>query len=53
MAGDSHWIQTIPGRGWFSYFRIYGPDEPAFNGSWRLPDFVLRSGGRGSRGNAR
>jgi hypothetical protein len=38
-AGESHWIQTIPGRGWFTYFRIYGPDEPAFDGSWRLPDF--------------
>ena len=23
----------------FVYFRIYGPDEPAFDGSWQLPDF--------------
>jgi hypothetical protein len=33
------WIKTIPGRGWFVYFRIYGPEQPAFDGTWRLPDF--------------
>jgi hypothetical protein len=33
------WIQTRPGAGWFVYFRIYGPEEGAFDGSWRLPDF--------------
>jgi hypothetical protein len=33
------WIKTVPGKGWFVYFRIYGPDEPAFDGSWQLPDF--------------
>lgn len=36
---EMFWIQTIPGRGWFSYFRIYGPTDPAFNGSWRPGDF--------------
>ena len=25
--------------GWFVYFRIYGPEAPAFDGSWQLPDF--------------
>ena len=38
-AADGTWIQTLPGIGWFVYFRIYGPDEPAFDGTWRLPDF--------------
>ena len=33
------WIKTIPDKGWFVYFRIYGPEEPAFDGSWQLPDF--------------
>lgn len=38
--GDENtWIQTIPGRGWFAYFRIYGPQEAAFNGDWRPGDF--------------
>jgi hypothetical protein len=36
---DGRWIQTSPGRGWFVYFRIYGPDSPAFDGTWQLPDF--------------
>ncbi len=39
-TGDTgRWIQTIPGKGWFTYFRIYGPEKAAFNGSWRLGDF--------------
>jgi hypothetical protein len=33
------WIKTIPGTGWFAYFRIYGPDAAAFDGTWTLPDF--------------
>ncbi len=38
-AAKHRWIKTIPGKGWFVYFRIYGPEEPAFDGSWQLPDF--------------
>ncbi len=33
------WIQTLPGKGWFSYFRIYGPEDAAFDGAWRPGDF--------------
>ena len=33
------WIQTTPGKGWFTYFRIYGPQESAFNGDWKPGDF--------------
>lgn len=36
---ESQWIKTIPGRGWFVYFRIYGPQKDAFNGSWKPGDF--------------
>ncbi len=32
------WIQTVPGRGWFCYFRIYGPGQAAFDGTWRPGD---------------
>jgi hypothetical protein len=35
----SRWIKTNPGQGWFTYFRIYGPEAAAFNGTWSLPDF--------------
>jgi len=34
----SNWVQTIPGRHWFSYFRLYGPLEPYFDRSWKLGD---------------
>jgi hypothetical protein len=40
----SRWIQTIPGTGWFVYFRIYGPGAPAFDGTWQLPDFTRTAG---------
>jgi len=38
---EAQWIQTIPGKGWFSYFRIYGPQAPALDGTWKLPDIEL------------
>lgn len=39
-AGDqSRWLKTTPGRGWFAYFRIYGPEGPAFDGTWKPGDF--------------
>jgi hypothetical protein len=31
--------RTVPGRGWFAYFRIYGAEAPAFDGSWKPGDF--------------
>ena len=37
--GAGAWLQTIPGRGWFAYVRIYGPQAPAFDGSWKPGDF--------------
>lgn len=36
---ESQWIKTIPGKGWFTYFRIYGPTKDAFNGKWKPGDF--------------
>jgi hypothetical protein len=36
---EGRWIKTIPGKGWFVYFRIYGPEHPAFDGSWKPGDF--------------
>ena len=35
----ARWIQTIPRRGWFAYFRLYAPEAPAFDGSWKPGDF--------------
>ena len=39
---ETQWIKTIPGKGWFVYFRIYGPEAAAFNGNWRPGDFEVR-----------
>ena len=39
QGAEGRWIQTIPGKSWFTYFRIYGPQEPAFDGSWKPGDF--------------
>jgi hypothetical protein len=39
-APESNWIQTIEGKGWFSYFRLYAPTQPFFDRSWALEDFM-------------
>ena len=36
---EGRWIRTIPEKGWFAYFRIYGPQKAAFDESWRPGDF--------------
>jgi hypothetical protein len=36
-----NWVPTLPGRGWFAYFRLYAPLEPWFDRSWTLADFEL------------
>jgi hypothetical protein len=30
-----NWVQTVPGKGWNMLFRLYGPLQPWFDGSWR------------------
>ena len=39
-GADGRWLQTVPGRGWFCYFRIYGPGKAAFDGSWKPGDMI-------------
>ena len=34
----SNWIKTLPGKGWFAYFRLYGPTQAYFDRSWELND---------------
>ncbi len=36
---EAQWIKTIPGKGWFVYIRLYGPQKAAFDGSWKPGDF--------------
>ncbi|WP_163544215.1 DUF1214 domain-containing protein [Occultella kanbiaonis] len=39
-ADAAAWVQTLPRRGWFAYFRIYGPTTAAFDHSWSLDDIT-------------
>jgi hypothetical protein len=36
---EARWIKTNPDKGWFAYFRIYGPEQAAFDRSWKPGDF--------------
>jgi hypothetical protein len=38
---ENNWIQTIPGKGWFTLFRIYGPLEPWFDKTWKPGEIEL------------
>jgi hypothetical protein len=38
---EGRWIKTIPGKGWFAYLRLYGPEPAAFDGRWQPHDFEL------------
>lgn len=38
---QSNWIQTVPGKGWFTLLRLYGPLEPWFDKSWRPGEIEL------------
>ena len=35
---ENNWIQTIPGKGWNTIFRLYGPLEPWFEKTWKPSD---------------
>ena len=39
-GSNANFVQTIPGRGWFTYFRLYGPTEAYFSKQWVLPDIA-------------
>jgi hypothetical protein len=38
---EKNWVPTISGKGWFSYFRLFGPTEPYFDKTWVLPNIEL------------
>ena len=38
---EANWVQTIPGKAWFTILRLYGPLEPWFNKTWRPDDIRL------------
>jgi len=38
---ENNWVQTIPGKGWFTLLRLYGPLEPWFKQTWRPDNIAL------------
>ncbi len=38
---ESNWVQTVPGKGWNTIFRLYGPLEPWFDQTWRPGEIEL------------
>ena len=40
VGREGNWIQTVPGKGWFTLFRFYGPLEPFFDKTWKPGDII-------------
>jgi len=40
-AKEGNWIQTMPGKGWWTILRLYSPKEPFFTKEWRLSEVEL------------
>ena len=38
---EGNWVQTVPGKSFFSMFRLYGPTETWMDKSWKIGDFEL------------
>jgi hypothetical protein len=38
---DGNWIQTTPGKGWFTILRLYSPRESFFTKAWRPSEVAL------------
>ena len=38
---EANWVQTVPGKGWNTILRLYGPLEPWFEQTWRPGEIEL------------
>ena len=38
---EGNWLQTVPGKSWFTILRLYGPLEPWINKTWRPGEIEL------------
>ena len=38
---EGNWVQTMPGKSYFVFLRLYGPLEPWFEKTWKPGDFEL------------
>jgi len=35
---EDNWIQTVPGKGWNTILRLYGPMDPFYDKTWKPGD---------------
>lgn len=35
---EKNWVETLPGKHWFTYMRFYGPTTAYFDKSWKMDD---------------
>jgi hypothetical protein len=35
---EANWIPTTAGNDWFTYFRLYGPEQRFFDKTWKLSE---------------
>ena len=40
---EGNWLETVPGKSWFTILRMYGPLEPWINKTWRPSEIELVS----------
>ena len=38
---EGNWVQTMPSKSYFVFFRLYGPLQPWFDKTWKLGDFEI------------
>ena len=38
---EANWVETVPGKGWFTLLRLYGPQEAWYDYSWKPGDIDL------------
>jgi len=38
---ENNWIQTVPGKGWNTIFRLYGPLQSFYDKTWKPGDFEI------------
>ena len=38
---EKNHMKTVPGDGWFVYFRLYAPEQPFFDKTFKLGDFEM------------
>ena len=41
VGKENNWIQTIPGKGWFTVLRLYGPGKAWFDKTWKPGEIEL------------